>query len=76
MTETQIDEAVALAHKLIDTSVGVSSHVVILEALLATFISVATTHSCCLQAAADAAMTASMRLASAAAQRPAGAPIH
>jgi hypothetical protein len=76
MRQAQIDETRALANALIDASDGVSSHAVLLEALLLAFMSVAKVHTCCTQAAANGALQASIRLAMAAAQRPAGTPVH
>ena len=75
-TSTDMEMARELACKLLDAAVGPHSHAVVLEALLAAYMSVATAHTCCTQAAANGAMQASMRLAMAAASRPAGTPIH
>jgi hypothetical protein len=76
MNEINMDEARELACALVDVSVGASTHTVVLEALLAAFMTVATTHTCCTQAAANGAMQASIRLARAAAERRANTPVH
>jgi hypothetical protein len=65
-----------LACKLLDAAVGPHSHAVVMEALLAAYMSVAKAHPCCTQAAANGAMSASIQLAIAATARPAGTPVH
>lgn len=71
-------EATEVARKLLNSAhLGTSSHMVVLEALLRAFEAVAIAHPCCTQAAAEAAMQVSLRLAHAAAEgRPADAPLH
>lgn len=70
-------ESTALAYKCCDLVNTASSHAVGLDALLRAFEALGLKHSCCTQAAANAAMQSSMRLAEAAtAGRPAHAPLH
>jgi hypothetical protein len=76
-SRAQDAESLALASKCCDLIATASSHAVGLEALLRAYEAVGRTHPCCTQAAANAAMQTSMRLAAAAAAgRPADAPIH
>lgn len=51
-------------------------HNALLEALLMVYISVAETHPCCTQGAAQAMSKASIRLLQAELQRPTGVPVH
>ncbi len=69
-------EVQALASKLCVVALAASSHAVSLEALLRAFEATAVSYPCCTQPCAEAAMQVSMRLAAAAASRPADAPIH
>lgn len=70
-------ESLALSNRFCELITATSSHAVGMEALLRAFEAVARTHPCCTQAAANAAMQTSMRLAQAAAAgRPADAPLH
>lgn len=76
MSQKQKDETMELTGKVLDLCAQSSTHAVILEALLLAFVTVAKSHPCCTQSAADAAMRQSIRLAAAAAERPVGTQIH
>lgn len=80
MTEQQLKAreaaALELARKLLNAADG-THHNTVLEALMYAYTTVAVTHPCCTEGAAQACIAASMRLmAHAAGARPAGTPTH
>lgn len=74
--DARFEAAKTVADKMLDAASDETSHSLILEALLLAYITVAKTHACCTQGAANSALAASMRLASYAAERPAGTSVH
>lgn len=72
----QDSEQKALAAKFLQVAVGASDVSVVLSALINAYVAVSESHPTYTQRAANTAMSCSMHLAQAAAQRPANVPVH